>query len=97
LINSKAREREVQTRIDFGEEAQSRERLIGMYNEENKSLKTKLEEAAQAMSELNQIVCEVKEEYSKLADEKKLNENVFEAKIKENGTFNKKRYMKTKS
>jgi hypothetical protein len=37
------------------------------------------------MSELNQIVCEVKEEYSKLADEKKLNESVFEAKIKHNG------------
>ena len=53
--------------------------------EENRSLKSKLEEAAIAMSELNQIVAEVKEEYSKLADEKKLNESILEAKIKEKG------------
>jgi arsenate reductase-like glutaredoxin family protein len=75
----------VQTRIDYTEEGQSRERLVELYSEENKSLKAKLEEAGKAMSELNEIVNEVKDEYSKLADEKKLNENVFEAKIKENG------------
>ena len=46
------------------------------------------------MSELNQIVCEVKEEYSRLADEKKLNESVFEAKIKDNGK-NKELFFKT--
>ncbi len=54
-----AREREVQTRIDFSEEAQSRERLIDLYQNENKSLKQKLEDAAQAIADLNQIVNEV--------------------------------------
>ena len=46
----------------------------------------KLEEAAKAMSDLHQMVVEVKTDYSKLSDEKNLNETVFKAKIKEKGS-----------
>lgn len=47
--------------------------------------KTRLEEAADAIKELNQMIVEAKEEYSKLADEKNFKESINEAKITEKG------------
>lgn len=47
--------------------------------------KTRLEEAADAIKELNQMIVEAKEEYSKLADEKNFKESIYEAKITEKG------------
>ncbi len=55
--------------------------------EENESCRIKLDDAANAIMDLQKIVVDVKEEYTKLADEKKMNETAFEAKLKENSNF----------
>jgi predicted nucleic acid-binding Zn-ribbon protein len=77
------REKEAQCRIEFNEEAFARERLIEMYKEENESCKSKLEEATNAIGEFKQVVLELKDEYTKLADEKSTNEAGYEVQRKE--------------
>ena len=53
--------------------------------EESSSSKQKLEIAAGAINDLKQMLVEMKEEYAKLADEKKANEVAFESKLNEKG------------
>jgi len=77
------REKEAQCRIEFNEEAFTRERLIEMYKDENESCKTRLEEATSAIGEFKQVVLELKDEYTKLADEKSANEASYEVQRKE--------------
>jgi len=72
-------------KIDFKEEAESRERLLEMYKEENGRGRQELEDAAKAIVEFQKIVSDVKSEYSSLFDEKKMNETAYEAKLKESG------------
>jgi len=78
------REKYAQTKQDYTEESQSREKIIQLYQEENTSCKTKLDDAAQAIADLKQMVLELKEEYSKLLDEKTQQETALDAKLKEN-------------
>jgi len=78
------REKYAQTKQDYAEESQSREKIIQLYQEENTSCKTKLDDAAQAIADLKQMVLELKEEYSKLLDEKTQQETALDAKLKEN-------------
>lgn len=76
------REKESRMRIEFNDEAQMREKLIELSKEENDSCKKKLEEAGLVIQELNQIISEVKEEYTKLMDEKSLSDSTYESTIK---------------
>ena len=78
------REREVQARMDFNEESVSREKLIELYKEENESAMIKLKQAAENIVELEGLVKEIKDEYAKLANEKEICDEKYEAKLKEN-------------
>ena len=55
--------------------------------EENENCRLKLDDAATGINELQTIVFELKTEYSKLLDEKKMNDTAFEAKLKENSKY----------
>ena len=77
------REREAQTKIDFNEEAQSRERLIELYKEESSSCKEKLEEAGHVIEEMKRMIDEIRYEYNKISEEKRMVEEASEAKLKE--------------
>ena len=78
------RDKYAQARLDFEDESQSREKIIKLYQEEAQSSKQKLDDAGQALTELNQMVLEIRNEYSKLLDEKTTTETAFESKLKEN-------------
>jgi nucleoprotein TPR len=78
------RDKYAQARLDFEEESQSREKIIKLYQEEAQSSKQKLDDASQAITELNQMVLEIRNEYSNLLDEKTTIETAFESKLKEN-------------
>ena len=73
----------MQTRIDFTDEAQVRDRLIDAYKEENVDLKDKLHTAASTIDDLRQVIQEINQEYKSVSDEKELEEKAFEAKLKE--------------
>jgi nucleoprotein TPR len=55
-----------------------------LYKEQYAKSREELDEAATAIFEFQKITADLKSEYSKLADEKKMNETAYEAKFKEN-------------
>jgi nucleoprotein TPR len=73
----------VQTRLDFSEEAQLREKLIYTYKEELNETKDKLQMASQTIEEMKQMVLEINQEYKSVSDEKDQESKAFEAKLKE--------------
>lgn len=77
-----AREKESRTRLEYNDEAASREKLIDMYKEEAAANKERLEEAARVIAEMNEVVAECKQEYGRLLDEKTSSEAAYEARIK---------------
>jgi nucleoprotein TPR len=76
----------VQTRIDFSEEAQLRERLIESYKEELNETKDKLQIASTTIDEMKNMVLEINQEYKLVSDEKEQEGKAFEAKLKEKET-----------
>lgn len=78
------REKYATNKIDFEEETQSREKVMELYKEQYNKSREEIDEAATAIVDLQKIVSDLKSEYSKLADEKKMNETAYEAKFKEN-------------
>ena len=77
----------MQTRLDFSEEAQLRERLIDSYKEELNDTKDKLQIASKTIDEMKQMVLEINQEYKSVSDEKEQESKAFEAKIKEKETI----------
>ncbi len=76
----------MQTRIDFSEEAQLRERLIESYKEELNETKDKLQMASTTIDEMKNMVLEINQEYKLVSDEKEQEGKAFEAKLKEKET-----------
>lgn len=77
-----ARERESRNRIEYAEEAASREKLIVLYKEDAHASKERLDEAGRVIAEMNDVVAECKREYSNLLDEKSAGDAAYEARIK---------------
>jgi nucleoprotein TPR len=78
------REQEARLRIDFTDEAESRERLIQLYKEEATNCKHKLSEAGEAIVELKQFVSDMKHEYENVCEEKARADAKYEATVREN-------------
>lgn len=80
----KVRDKFAANKIDFEEESQSREKLLELYKQEGTKSRSDLEDAANAILDFQKIISDLKSEYSKLADEKKMNDTAYEAKFNEN-------------
>ena len=72
------REKFAVNKIDFESEAESREKLLQMYKEENARARNELSDAERAIGEFQHIIGDLKEEYARQADEKKMNETAYE-------------------
>lgn len=76
------RERETRARLEYNDEAASREKLIELYKEEARENKERLDEATRMIAETNELLVECRSEYGRVLDEKANGDAAYEARIK---------------